>query len=92
MHVLIKTAPLPQESLANLIKGLVQNRYVTHISRLVGKYDYMLVMAAPSLKVFDMALDDIKAIVPGVITDIELSNIMDGPKTGDFSGLITSNE
>ena len=88
MQVLVKTAPVPKEELGIFIEKVVEHKHVTHVSRLVGKHDYLLQMAATDIVDFDTALDQIKAMQPGVIAEIELSNIIDGLKTDDFSGLI----
>ena len=88
MQVLVKTAPVPKEQLEQFIAGVVAHKNVTHVTRLVGKHDYLLQMAAEDVVAFDTALDEIKALQPGIITEIELANIIDGPKTDDFSGLV----
>jgi len=88
--VLLKTAPVSREVLGKFIEKLVAHKNVTHVARLVGKYDYFLQMAAEDIVAFDAALDEIKGIQEGLITDIEISNIIDGLKVDDFSGLISN--
>lgn len=88
MMVLIKVAPVPRAEIDAFIQKLVLHKNVTHIGRLIGKYDYFLQMAAEDISAFDKALDDVKAIHEGVIVDVELANIIDGIKIDDFSGLI----
>lgn len=88
MLVLIKTAPISRGVLQNFVERLQVHKNVTHIARLVGKYDYMLQMAAPDIVAFDAALDEIKSFETGIITEIELANLIDGIKIDDFGGLI----
>ena len=88
MQVLIKTAPVPKEQLQEFVHTIILHKNVTHVSRLVGKYDYLLQVAAIDIEAFDIVLDEIKAIQPGIITEIELASIIDGLKTDDFSGLV----
>lgn len=88
MLVLIKIAPVEKEARDAFLKKLKKHKNVTHISRLVGKYDYFLQMAAPDIISFDTALDEIKSFHIGLITEIEMSNVIDGIKIDDFSGII----
>jgi DNA-binding Lrp family transcriptional regulator len=88
MMVLIKVAPVPRADVDAFIKKLVAHKNVTHIGRLVGKYDYFLQMAAEDIAAFDKALDEVKALHDGLIVDVEVSNVIDGIKIDDFSGLI----
>jgi DNA-binding Lrp family transcriptional regulator len=88
MMVLIKVAPVSREKIDAFIKKLVAHKNVTHIGRLVGKYDYFLQMAAEDIATFDRALDEVKALHEGLIINAEISNIIDGIKIDDFSGLI----
>lgn len=88
MLVLLKLAPISTGERGQLIEKLIQHKHVTHISRLVGPYDYALQMAAPDIVAFDAALDEIRAINPSAIADTLIANIIDGLKTDDFSGLV----
>lgn len=88
MMVLLKLNPISKEELEIFLSKLKAHKNVTHISRLVGKYDYFLQIAAEDIVAFDTVLDDIKAIHVGLIADIEISNVIDGLKTDDFTGLI----
>ena len=88
MMVLVKVAPVSRGEVDAFIKKLVAHKNVTHIGRLVGKYDYFLQMAAEDIVAFDRALDEVKALHEGLIADVEISNVIDGIKIDDFSGLI----
>jgi len=88
MMVLVKLNPVSKSELEVFLGKLKAHKNVTHISRLVGKYDYFLQIAAEDIVAFDAVLDDIKAIQAGLIADIEISNVIDGIKTDDFIGLI----
>lgn len=88
MMVLIKLNPVSKSELTAFLDKLVAHKNVTQVSRLVGKYDYFLQIAAEDIVAFDSVLDDIKAVQQGIIADIEISNVIDGLKTDDFSGLI----
>lgn len=88
MMVLIKVAPVSREEVETFIKKLSAHKNVTHIGRLVGKYDYFLQMAAEDIVAFDKAFDEVKAIHEGLVVDVEISNVIDGIKIDDFSGLI----
>lgn len=88
MMVLVKLNPVSKSELEVFLGKLMAHKNVTHISRLVGKHDYLLQIAAEDILAFDAVLDDIKAIQVGLIADIEISNVIDGLKTDDFSGLI----
>ena len=88
MMVLVKVAPVSRGEVEIFIQKLVAHKNVTHIGRLVGKYDYFLQMAAEDIVAFDKALDEVKALHEGLIVDVEISNVIDGIKIDDFSGLI----
>ncbi len=88
MMVLIKLNPLSKSELDTFLSKLKAHKNVTHISRLVGAYDYFLQIAAEDIVAFDAVLDDLKLIQVGAIKDIEISSVIDGLKTDDFSGLI----
>ena len=88
MMVLIKVAPVSRAEIESFITKLLAHKNITHIGRLVGKYDYFLQMAAEDISAFDKALDDVKAMHEGLIVGMEISNIIDDIKLDDFSGLI----
>ena len=88
MLVLIKMGPVAGEEVDPFVEDLKAHKNITHVARLIGKYDYFLQVAAEDIVAFDKVLTDIKNISPGVIADIEVSNIIDGLKTDDFSGLV----
>jgi len=88
MMVLVKLNPATKSELEAFLAKLQAHKNVTHVSRLVGKYDYLLQIAAEDIVAFDSVLDDVKAVQVGLINDIEIANVIDGLKTDDFSGLI----
>lgn len=88
MLVLVKTAPVGQVALDELIEGLLQHKNVTHVAKLVGRYDLMLYMAASDMTAFDEALTEVKSIKEGVITEIEPIGVSDAYKIDDFSALV----
>lgn len=88
MMVLVKTAPVNQAALNELIEGLMQHKNVTHVARLVGKYDFMLYMAARDIVAFDKALTEVKSLKSGVITEVEVIAVSEAYKIDDFSALI----
>ena len=75
-------------SVAAVLAAWFAHPHVTHVSRLLGRYDYFVQIAAEDVVAFDQVLDEIKAMQPGIIADIEIANIIDGLKTDDFSGLL----
>ena len=86
--VLIKLAPVPKSQDNNFFQTLISHPNVTHLTKLVGKYDYHLEIAALDIATFDIVMDEIKAISPGIISDIEMVSIIDNGKIDDFSGLV----
>lgn len=88
MLVLVKTAPIGQAALDDLIEGLLQHKNVTHVAKLVGRYDLMLYMAASDMSAFDEALTKVKSIKEGIITEIEPIGVSDAYKIDDFSALV----
>lgn len=89
MLALIKLNPVSAEVSGAFVEKLVAHSKVTHVARLLGRYDYFVQIAAEDVVAFDAVLDDIKAMQPGAIADIELANIIDGLKTDDFSGVLS---
>lgn len=89
MLALIKMNPVAGETVQQFVEKLVAHPHVTHVSRLLGRYDYFVQIAAEDVVAFDTVLDDIKAMQPGAIADIEIANIIDGLKTDDFSGMLS---
>lgn len=88
MMVLIKLAPVDKDALKDFLEKLVAHKNVTHVSRLVGRYDYFLQIAAEDIVSLDTVLDELKSIRQGLIVDMDISSVIDGLKTDDFSGLI----
>jgi len=88
MLILIKTAPVGQEKINEFVEGLMQHKNVTHVAKLVGKYDFMLYMAASDMVAFDGVLMDIKSMQNGVIVEIEPIGLSEAYKIDDFSALI----
>lgn len=88
MLVLLKLEMISKEETDNFIEKLVACPNVTHVARLIGRYDYFVQVAAEDTAAFDAILADIKSLQPGVIRDIEVANIIDGLKTDDFSELV----
>lgn len=88
MMLLIKLSPVRKEAVDAFIDTLVAHPNVTHISRLVGRYDYLVQIAAEDIVAFDAVLDEIKTQHHDVIADIDISSVIDGPKIDDFSGLV----
>lgn len=88
MLVLVKTAPVSQPVLDEFVDALMKQKHVTHVAKLVGKYDFMLYMAAPDMAAFDKALTEVKSIQEGVVTEIEPIGVSEAYKIDDFSALI----
>ena len=88
MMVLIQTAPVGQETLDEFIAGLMQHKNVTHVAKTVGKYDFMLYVAASDMLAFDKVLTDIKSIKEGIIKELEPIAVPDAYKIDDFSALV----
>lgn len=88
MMVLLKLNPVSKSELDVFLEKLKGHKNVTQVSRLVGKYDYFLQIASEDIVAFDGVLDDIKGMHVGIIADMDISNVIDGIKTDDFTGLI----
>lgn len=88
MLVMIKTAPVGKEALQAFVEGLMQHKNVTHVAKLVGKYDFMLYMVATDIVAFDEALTDLKSMQEGVISEIEPIGLSQSYKIDDFSALV----
>lgn len=88
MMALVKVRPVSKDRLQSFIDAAVKHTHVTHMSRLVGKYDYLLQIAATDIVAFDTTLDELKQAGEGVIAEIELASVIDSLKTDDFSGLV----
>jgi len=88
MMVMIKVKPVTSIEMNKFVKKLITIAEVTDITRIHGNYDYILTMAAESIQASDDVLDKIKSIKKDFITNIDVFNIVDEPKTDDFTGLI----
>ncbi|NBV77540.1 Lrp/AsnC family transcriptional regulator [bacterium] len=86
--LLIKLTPVSGEEVQSFVQKLVAHKNVTHVSRLIGIYDYAAQVAAEDVFVLDSVIVDIKGMQPGIIANIDISNVIDGLKTDDFSGLL----
>ncbi len=91
MLVLIRLKAVSPVESGVFIQKLRAHSRVTHVARLIGKYDYFVQVAAEHIQAFDSVLSDIKQINPGIIQDVEVAHIIDGIKTDDFSGLVDGN-
>lgn len=88
MLLLVKLAPIPSKEQHSFVNKLVTLPHVTHVSRLIGPYDYFIQVACPHITSLDTLLSEIKSLVPGAVHDITPSTIIDGLKTDDFSQLV----
>lgn len=88
MMLLVKVKPVAKERLDTFITLAQQHKNVTHMSRLIGNHDYLFQVATKDIADFDRVLDELKQAGEGIVDQIELSSIIDGLKTDDFTGLV----
>lgn len=86
--VLIKTIPATSSLTESFEHQVAQLPNVTHIMKFMGRYNYMILIAAGSVQESNTVLDTIKAIHHDFITDVEVMNLVDEPKIDDFSALV----
>jgi DNA-binding Lrp family transcriptional regulator len=88
MLVLLTLSPAHEAQRGEFIQKLHALPYVTHIARIIGPYDYFVQIAAADINTCDVALSNIKTLVPGVVQSVVTAPIIDGIKTDDFTALV----
>ena len=69
--------------------GLLTLGNVTHCVRVLGKYDYLLMIAGQDVREIDRVFESIKAFSPGFIDDIESLSVVEELKVDNFAGLFS---
>jgi len=86
--VLIQTKTNPKESKEKLIKRLVNNKFVFHVSKIVGKYDLFCMVMYEHTQHLNNILEEIKSYVPDFLEDLEVYPVAEEYKFQDMSMLL----
>ena len=86
--LLIKTRMASPKEKEIFTKGLVKIFSVIHAATTMGKYDYQLAVAHESTEQLHRVVEEIKSIVPDLITETEILQVVDEPKYENILGLV----
>ena len=90
--VLVKMRPSVKAVLDAYTQHFARIPEVTHLTRTIGQYDYVMFIAVRSARDLDTTLDTIKAVQPEQVDSIDVLNIIEEPKIDDFSGVLKTFE
>jgi Lrp/AsnC family transcriptional regulator, leucine-responsive regulatory protein len=67
---------------------LVENKFIVHVSKLIGKFDFNCVVIYENTNHLNQIVENIKTYVPNFIENFELFQIVDEPKFEKMSDLL----
>ncbi|HIG94993.1 MAG: Lrp/AsnC family transcriptional regulator [archaeon GW2011_AR13] len=86
--LLLKTKTGNDSQKEKFLNKLIQTKYIVHISKLIGKYDFYCAILYKDTKHLNEIIEKIKNYVPNYLEDFELYQVADDPKFEDMRGLL----
>ena len=86
--LLLKTKTGKDSQKEKFLNKLIQTKYIVHISKLIGKYDFYCAILYKDTKHLNEIIEKIKNYVPNYLEDFELYQVADDPKFEDMRGLL----
>ena len=69
-------------------KKLVANKFVVHVSKLIGKFDFFCAIVYEHTNHLNKIVEEIKAYVPNFVEDFELFQVVEEPKFERMADLL----
>ena len=86
--MLIRTKIGNNDEKKQFLHGLVINKHIIHISKLIGKYDYYVSIVYEHTAHLNQLIEEIKTTVPNHIETFEVFQVAEEPKFEDMKGLL----
>lgn len=85
--LLIRVKTNPKESRDKFIEKMTSNKYVFHLSKLIGKFDLYSVLAYKDTSHLNGLIEEIRGYVSNFIEDFEVYQVAEEYKVEDMSSL-----
>lgn len=78
--ILLRTKTGNEENKKKFLQYLTSNKFIVHISKLIGKFDFYCAVIYENTDHLNKILEQIKNYVPNFVEDFELFQVVDEPK------------
>lgn len=68
--------------------GLVRNKFIIHVAKLIGKYDFFCALVYENTDHLNKLIEEIKSYRPNFIDDFELFQVASEPKFENMEGIL----
>jgi len=86
--VLLRLKTKTDREKKTFLNKLVANKYIVHISRLIGKFDFYCSIVYRDTNHLNEIIKDIRTYVPDLVEDFELYQVVDDPKYEKMDDLL----
>lgn len=86
--LLLRTKTSNTESKEEFLSKLKGNKFIVHISKLIGKYDFYCSIIYTDANHLNKIIEDIKDYVANYVEDFELYQVAEEPKFEDMEALL----
>ncbi len=86
--LILRVKTSKDEQRKKFLDKLVQTKFIVHVSRLVGKFDFYCAIVYRDTPHLNEIIENIKSFVPNYVEDFELFQVADDPKFEDMRGLL----
>jgi len=86
--LLIRTKTNNKENKEKFLKKVVENRFIVHVSRLIGKFDLYCSVIHKDAGHLNEIVEDVRSYVSNFIEDFEVYQVVEDPKFEDMEMLL----
>jgi DNA-binding Lrp family transcriptional regulator len=86
--LLIRTKTNEKENKDNFLERLKSNRFIVHIAKLIGKYDFYCAMVYKDANHLNGIVEEVKGYVANFVEDFEIYQVAEEPKFEDTEALL----
>jgi len=86
--LLLRTKTSNTENKDKFLSRLKANKFIVHISKLIGKYDFYCAIIYKDTNHLNEIIEDVKNYVANFVEDFELYQVADEPKFEDTEALL----
>lgn len=72
----------------NFLRSLVANKFIVHVSRLIGKFDFYCAVIYENTNHLNSIVEEIKKYIPNIIEDFEIYQVVNDPKYEKMDDLL----
>lgn len=87
-QIMIRVKTGNDENKKKFTTMLVGNKFIVHISKLLGKFDFLFAVVYKDINQLNEIIEEIKNYVPNFIEDFEVFQVVDEPKFEKMSDLL----